>query len=335
MAVTIKDIAKVANVSHTTVSRALNNSSFIKLETRRKILALAKEMNYVPNYNAKSLVMKKSYIIGLFFTTITSGTSSSFFTEVLNAVISELDENYNLAIRGLDTYEDFSSVVSEKFDGIIVMSQKVEDDKFIQYVKEKEIPMVVLNRTIDDKEIINISSPDRESVEMAVTYLIENNHEKIACISGISGFKSTEERRAGYLNALRANNILVRPDYLVSGKYTMESGYSAMKALLKLSDMPTAVFCSNDDMAIGAIRAAADAGLHVPTDISIMGFDSIASSDFTTPRLTTVRRKVEEISQLAAKKLIMLINNETSSGEQTILDAVLVERESVINLKKN
>ena len=180
MAVTIKDIAKRANVSHTTVSRALNDSCYIKSQTKKQILEIAKEMNYVPNYNAKSLVTKKSNTIGLFFTSISSGTSSSFFTEVIDAVVNELDENYNLAIRGLDTYDNFSSIVTEKFDGIILMSQEVSDDDFITYVKGVGIPIVVLNRNIQDKDIINIFFSDREGVKKGVSYLIENNHHKIA-----------------------------------------------------------------------------------------------------------------------------------------------------------
>lgn len=334
MAVTIKDIAKRANVSHTTVSRALNDSCYIKSQTKKQILEIAKEMNYVPNYNAKSLVTKKSNTIGLFFTSISSGTSSSFFTEVIDAVVNELDENYNLAIRGLDTYDNFSSIVTEKFDGIILMSQEVSDDDFITYVKGVGIPIVVLNRNIQDKDIINIFFSDREGVKKGVSYLIENNHHKIACISGISGFKSTDERQAGYMEALREYGIQVLDEYIVTGAYTMKSGYRAMQQLLSLATRPTAVFCSNDDMAIGAIKAIHEYGLKVPDDISVVGFDSIPFAEYTIPSLTSIKRKIKDISHLAAEKLLTLMNSDETQGELIMLETSLIKRESVKKLDK-
>lgn len=334
MAVTIKDIAKRANVSHTTVSRALNDSCYIKSQTKKQILEIAKEMNYVPNYNAKSLVTKKSNTIGLFFTSISSGTSSSFFTEVIDAVVNELDENYNLAIRGLDTYDNFSSIVTEKFDGIILMSQEVSDDDFITYVKGVGIPIVVLNRNIQDKDIINIFFSDREGVKKGVSYLIENNHHKIACISGISGFKSTDERQAGYMEALREYGIQILDEYIVTGAYTMKSGYRAMQQLLSLATRPTAVFCSNDDMAIGAIKAIHEYGLNVPDDISVVGFDSIPFAEYTIPSLTSIKRKIKDISHLAAEKLLTLMNSDETQGELIMLETSLIKRESVKKLDK-
>jgi LacI family transcriptional regulator len=334
VAVTIKDIAKRANVSHTTVSRALNDSCYIKSQTKKQILEIAKEMNYVPNYNAKSLVTKKSNTIGLFFTSISSGTSSSFFTEVIDAVVNELDENYNLAIRGLDTYDNFSSIVTEKFDGIILMSQEVSDDDFITYVKGVGIPIVVLNRNIQDKDIINIFFSDREGVKKGVSYLIENNHHKIACISGISGFKSTDERQAGYMEALREYGIQVLDEYIVTGAYTMKSGYRAMQQLLSLATRPTAVFCSNDDMAIGAIKAIHEYGLKVPDDISVVGFDSIPFAEYTIPSLTSIKRKIKDISHLAAEKLLTLMNSDETQGELIMLETSLIKRESVKKLDK-
>ena len=329
MAVTIKDIAKRANVSHTTVSRALNDSCYIKSQTKKQILEIAKEMNYVPNINAKSLVTKKSNTIGLFFTSISSGTSSSFFTEVIDAVVKELDENYNLAIRGLDTYDNFSNIVSEKFDGIILMSQEISDNEFITYVKKLGIPIVVLNRNIQDKDIINIFFSDREGVKKGVTYLIENNHQRIACISGIPGFKSTDERQAGYVEALQESGIAIQPEYIVSGAYTMKSGYTAMQKLLTLPIKPTAVFCSNDDMAIGAIKAIHEFGLKVPDAISIIGFDSIPFVEYTIPGLTSIKREIKDISHLAAEKLLALMSSDDVQGECITLETSFVKRESV------
>jgi DNA-binding LacI/PurR family transcriptional regulator len=205
--VTIKDIAKLANVSHTTVSRALNDSPLIKPGTKKKIQELAAQLNYIPNFNAKSLVMQKSYTIGLFFTSISNGTSPSFFVDTVNGVNNVINENYNLFIRGIDDYHDFSSIHQRRFDGIILMSQSEVDNAFIYHVLHQKIPLVVINREVSDQSIINILSNDREGSCQAVKYLIQKGHKDIAIIEGIKGFKSSLERREGYLKALMDEQI--------------------------------------------------------------------------------------------------------------------------------
>ncbi|MBU3216997.1 LacI family transcriptional regulator [Clostridium estertheticum] len=329
MEVTIKDIAKIANVSHTTVSRALNNSPFISDLTKAKIMTIAKELNYVPNYSAKSLVLNRSYNIGLIFTTISEATSSRFFYETISGVNSAIKESYNIVVRGIDDYKDFTSVNRKRFDGIILMSQSNSDNSFIYYLMEKKIPLVVLNRYIDESSIVNILSSDKKGVYEAVNYLIQNGHKDIAIIEGKKGFNSTTERKNGFLDALIENKIQINSKYIVEGNYTIGSGYTAMKKLLCLSKIPTAVFCSNDEMAIGAMKATVEAGLNVPNDISIMGFDGMQLGDYLTPALTTVRRPIIEISKIGAEKLLSIIENNTDDGEKIYISTELIKRESV------
>ncbi|APC39771.1 LacI family DNA-binding transcriptional regulator [Clostridium estertheticum] len=332
MEVTIKDIAKIANVSHTTVSRALNNSPFISDLTKAKIMTIAKELNYVPNYSAKSLVLNRSYNIGLIFTTISEATSSRFFYETISGVNSAIKGSYNLVVRGIDDYRDFTSVNSKRFDGIILMSQSNSDNSFIYYLMEKKIPLVVLNRYIDESSIVNILSSDKKGVYEAVNYLIQNGHKDIAIIEGKKGFNSTTERKNGFLDALIKNKIQINSKYIVEGNYTIGSGYDAMKKLLSLSEIPTAVFCSNDEMAIGAMKATVEAGLNVPNDISIMGFDGMQLGDYLTPALTTVRRPIIEISKIGAEKLLSIIENNTDDGEKIYISTELIKRDSVAKL---
>ncbi|WP_411679178.1 LacI family DNA-binding transcriptional regulator [Clostridium thailandense] len=334
MSVTIKDIAKLANVSHTTVSRALNDSPFINEETKNKIKAIAEQLNYVPNYNAKSLVLDKSYTIGLFFSSISQGTSPSFFYETVRGVNSAIEENYNLVVRGIDDYKDFTSINNKRFDGIVLMSQSDRDNAFIYHVLQRGIPLVVLNREIEGSSLINILSDDKEGAFKAAKHLIENGHRDIALIEGKEGFKSAIHRKEGFLKALIENKIPVNSEYMVKGKYSMESGYRAMKELLTLKNAPTAVFCSNDDMAIGAIKAAFEDGLSVPKDISIVGFDNIGFSEYATPALTTIKRPMEEISIIGGKKLIDLINNGKQDGEKIYIKTELVVRDSVAKLDR-
>jgi LacI family transcriptional regulator len=332
MSITIKDIAKMANVSHTTVSRALNDSPFINEETKRKIVEIANELNYVPNYNARSLVLNRSYNIGLFFSTIHKGTSSVFFHEVVDGASGVIRGNYNLVIRGIDDCKDFNYVSKKRFDGIILVSQSESDNAFIYDTINKQIPLIVLNREIEASNIINIVSSEKEGAYEATSFLIKNGHTDIAIIEGKLGFKSSVDRKAGFINALIDNNMQIKNEYFIAGNYDIESGFSAMEKLLSLSKIPTAVFCSNDDMAVGAMKAIQKAGLRVPEDISIIGFDDSIFCNYVTPALTTVRKLSRKISVVGGEKLLEILNDSHISGEKIYIDTELIVRDSVSRL---
>ncbi|MBM7603134.1 LacI family transcriptional regulator [Metabacillus crassostreae] len=330
MGVTIKDIAKLANVSHTTVSRALNNSPLLKEDTKRKIKEIAQQLNYAPDVNARSLVLQKSYTIGLFLTSLTEGTSSSFLAETIKGVTNQIDDHYSLIIKGIEELEDFSSISRKRFDGIIVMSQSDVDNSFIYHVIKQEIPLVILNRLVEDQSIVNILSNDREGAYEAVNLLIQHNHKRIAIIEGTPHFRSTIERKQGYLDSMIEHKLTISQQYMIQGNYDMESGYIAMNELISLKVKPTAVFCSNDDMAIGAIKAITEVGLSVPDDFSIIGFDDIGFSKYTTPALTTVKRPIEQISTFGAKRLLRLIEGDAvQRSELLLLKTELVNRQTV------
>ncbi|WP_271812673.1 LacI family DNA-binding transcriptional regulator [Clostridium beijerinckii] len=332
MSVTIKDIAKLANVSHTTVSRALNNSPYINEETKVKIMALAKELNYVPNYSAKSLVLLKSYVIGVFFSSISEGTSDTFFHEIIRGVNNVIDKEYNLVVRGIDDYQYSHLIDNRNFDGIIVVSQSKNDDEFIQTILEKNIPTVVINRYIENEGLVNIMSDDTKGVYDAVTYFIENNHRKIALLQGNKEFESTVYRKRGYIRALEDNNIPINEEYILSGRYDLKSGYENMKKLLKLENVPTAVFCANDDIGVGAMKAIFEAGLKVPEDISIIGFDDSNFCNYVAPPLTSVRKDSLAMSEYGGRNLLNLIKNKEVDKEKVYIQSQLVVRKSVKKL---
>ncbi|OCB00036.1 LacI family DNA-binding transcriptional regulator [Clostridium beijerinckii] len=332
MSVTIKDIAKLANVSHTTVSRALNNSPYINEETKVKIIALAKELNYVPNYSAKSLVLLKSYVIGVFFSSISEGTSDTFFHEIIRGVNNVIDKEYNLVVRGIDDYQYSHLIDNRNFDGIIVVSQSKNDDEFIQTILEKNIPTVVINRYIENEGLVNIMSDDTKGVYDAVTYFIENDHRKIALLQGNKEFESTVYRKRGYIRALEDNNIPVNEEYILSGRYDLKSGYENMKKLLELENVPTAVFCANDDIGVGAMKAIFEAGLKVPEDISIIGFDDSNFCNYVTPPLTSVRKDSLAMSEYGGRNLLNLIKNKEVDKEKVYIQSQLVVRKSVKKL---
>ncbi|MEK4850996.1 LacI family DNA-binding transcriptional regulator [Paenibacillus sp. FSL H7-0756] len=327
--ITIKDIARVAGVSHTTVSRALNGNPLIKKATRDKIERIAAEMNYVPNYSAKSLVTKRSFIIGLFFSSIEQGTSSSFLVDAIKGITHSLDENYNLTVNGIDGVQHFSNIQPQRFDGILVMSQSDEDNAFIYHVKKMGIPLVVLNRQLEDPGIMNVVANDREGVKEAIDYAVQQGHRKLAIIEGKPGFKSSSERKQGFLDSLIAGRLPLNPDYFASGDYSIESGYAAMSKLLSLEDRPTAVFCSNDDMAIGAMNACYAHKVRVPEQISLIGFDDMMFARYTNPALTTVRKPIAEISELGIAMLIQLLQQPETPPQQLFVKTSLVVRDTV------
>ncbi|MCM1989161.1 LacI family DNA-binding transcriptional regulator [Oceanirhabdus seepicola] len=333
MSITIKDIAKLANVSHTTVSRALNNSPLVNDETKTKIKEIAKQYNYIPNYNARSLKLDKSYNIGLFFTSLGKGTSSSFFHKAVIGVNKVIKDNYNLVIRGVEDYNDYSLINAKHFDGIILVSQSEKDNDFIVHSQKNNIPIVVVNRLVEFKDVSCFLSDDRVGAYKVVDYLIQEGHEKIAFIKGKEGYLNTEEREKGYLQALIDNNISIIKSYIANGEYSLNSGYNGMKKILENEDKPTVVFCSNDDMAVGAIKAIEEEGLSVPEDISVVGFDESEFSKFTSPELTTVRRYIEKISEEGTKKLLKIIDSDKDHKEITYINSELIIRKSVEKIK--
>lgn len=330
MNVTIKDIAKKAGVSHTTVSRALNDSPLINPETKERIKEIADQMNYTPNFSAKSLVLDRSYNLGLFFSTLDKGTSPNFFYETVRGVNNTIKDKYNLIVRGIDDYERYDRITNKRFDGIIVMSQSERDDAFIAYLLDKRIPHVVLNRHTGNAAVMNILSDDQQGAYRLVEYLVAQGHKRIATIEGREGFKSTQQRMEGCLRALGKHGVELLPKLREQGSYDVESGYAAMRKLLGNRELPTAVFCFNDDMAVGAMKAIAERGLRVPQDISIVGFDDNMFSGFVSPALTTVKRPIEQISRKGAETLLEMIEKKETLNPETIyLHTELVLRESV------
>lgn len=332
MAVTIKDIARMANVSHTTVSRALNGSTLVNPETRDRILAIASEMGYTPNISAKSLVTHRSFNIGLFFTTLHSGTSPWFFQDVVRGISRTLKDDYLLSVKGIDDLQDDRLISRINYDGIIVMSQSADDDVFIRRVLDRRIPLVVLNRKVEFEGIINIVPDDYKGSYEAVQYLIRQGHRDIGIIEGKPSFHSTELRAAGYRDAMREAGLDPPEELRATGNYDMESGYEAMGRLLGRGK-PTAVFCCNDDMAIGAAKAAAQLGYRVPEDISLIGFDDIRFSSYVQPSLSTVRRPIEEISRTGADLLLRMLDGKEKGGKTIYIRTELVIRDSVISRK--
>lgn len=332
--VTIKDIAKQLGISHTTVSRALNNSPLVKPETRAHIQSVSKELNYVPNFNAKSLVNQKNYMIGLFFSSISQGTSSSFLVDTITGIRSVLDATYSLSVEGIDEIKQLAEINFQRYDGILVMSQSETDQAFIEHLKQQNLPFVVVNRLVDDPEIINVVADDAQGVTTGIEYAITLGHQKIGYIGGFESFHSSNERRKALVASLEKHELPIIPEFFRSGNYSLESGFQQMIQLLKNPEFPTLIFCANDDMAIGAMRAIDAAGLKVPADISIIGFDDTPITSYLNPPLTTIHKPLKKISRLGTKLLLEQIEHKEVTPRRYEIPTTLVVRQSVENLQK-
>ncbi|WP_125606305.1 LacI family DNA-binding transcriptional regulator [Lapidilactobacillus bayanensis] len=330
--VTIKDVAKLAGVSMTTVSRAFNEKAVIKDKTRQQILDIAKRIGYVPDYNARGLVTKKKFVVGIFFSSMGDGTSRSFLSSIISTAYEALPDNYLLSVNDIRSVKDINGLVRNRMDGVIVVSQSDRDNDFIYQVKALGLPLVVINRFLNDPDIRNISGDDLRGVKDAMTYAVKQGHQRVGMIEGIPGFTSSTQRRQGFDQAVLANQLIVNPGAIQIGDYSLTSGQQAMIEILRLpkEQRPTVVFCANDDTAIGALRACYAAGVRVPNEISVMGFDDSYYASMSVPALTTVRKPILAMTTRGIEDLLKLIDGDTLSADNhVILEPELIIRESV------
>lgn len=327
MSATIKDIAKVAGVSHMTVSRALNGSDAVTDETRERVLKIAAELNYRPNLQARSLVMNRKYSIGVVFSTLSSA-APSFMQACLNGIYQTLAKDYNLVIKDLERGLEHFNL--SRVDGIIFVSQQEGDDKFIDFALAQGTKLVVINRKVDRTALINVTADEISGAKLAVNFLIAHSCTKIALINGPSKIQSSVDRQLGYQQALSMHGMSIINDWVQDGKFSIQGGYDAMNLLLQhKNNLPDGVFCANDEMAFGALKAINEAGLNVPKDIAIIGFNDSEMCQFTTPALTTIRKPIEEMARLGAEALFALINQKHIDSTVHQIATELVIRASV------
>lgn len=329
MSVTIKDIARLARVSHTTVSRALNDSPLINPETKRRILELAERLNYVPNYSAKSLVLDKSYTIGVFASRHIESMPTSFVYEVMEGIGSAVGDEYTLVYKKLGSAKSAEDAArNRKYDGILFISVDNSDVKLAVRLEILGIPLVVLNSDLKGQDIYSVYTDEYGGAYKAVSHLVETGHNRIGMILGPDEFTSTSERYRGYVDALRSFDLPVKDIYMERGSFTPESGYAAMEKLISLPDRPTAVFVSNDLMAVGALKACSSYGLSVPGDISVVGFDDMDFSKYLIPSLTTVKKPRSLMGAKGAEMLLELMNKNEPATRSAVIETSLVIRES-------
>lgn len=323
---TIKDVAKLANVAVSTASYALNGTGKVSQETREKVLKAAKELGYRPNGVARDLKRNvKTGIICTFF----DNFGGPFFSEVLRGVQDvAICNNYNLIACTHRMTEKFLS--ERRVDGAIILSPIIPDELILKNAGPN-FPIVVMDRELECEYIYRVLLDNVKGAYEATKYLINQGNSRIAYISGPEISYDNRKRLAGYQKALEESNIGFENNLVVQGRFTEEGGYGAMKLLLinsRLSNKPLdAVFCANDEMAIGAINALNEEGVRVPEDISIVGYDDIRISSYVQPSLTTVSHYNYEWGVMAAN-LVFQGMKENFKGDSVILPPKLIVRNS-------
>lgn len=330
MAVTLKDVAKEAGVSYSTVSRALNEDIEEATEKQKRIIKIAERMGYVRNQAAVNLKLSRSYVIGLYFSTISRMSSPFVLHEVLTGVYSIVGSQYNVVVKGIDMHVP-GTLNPTYYDGIIVLSQKDEDMTFMEEVLQKKIPMVVICRKVF-VDAPNVTTDEEHAMEQAMDYLLENGHRRIGVIEGNHNLDSTRLRHRGWRISVRRHGLDPDKIPVISGNYRYESSYEAAKRLLDYN--LTAFLCFNDEMAFGARVAIMERGLSVPDDISLIGFDNWDMSGYSSMKLTTVERSMGDIAKEGTRVLLKRLEDGIVDNRRIYLENKLIVRETVKDIRK-
>jgi LacI family transcriptional regulator len=329
--VTIYDVAREAGVSMATVSRVVNNNPNVKPQTRKKVFEAIERLGYRPNAVARGLASKKTTTVGVVIPDI----SNTLFAEVARGIedIATM-YHYNIILCNADKKKEkeirvINTLLEKQVDGLIFMGGVVTDEHREAF-KSSNVP-IVLCATTDDQNKMPAVDIDHEMAAFdAVNVLIANGHRRIGMISGTledpaNGFA----RYKGYKDALEKAGISFRDDYVRIGNYRYESGMEAMKYFLELDDRPTSVFAATDEMAIGAIHAAQDAGLKLPQDISVISVDNSRMASMVRPQLTTAAQPMYDIGAVSMRLLTKLMNKENVDQVKYVLPHEIINRQSV------
>jgi LacI family repressor for deo operon, udp, cdd, tsx, nupC, and nupG len=333
MRVSIKDIAKAAGVSHSTVSRALSDSSLVKTETKTRIQRLAREMGYSPDAIARSLVTQRTHTVGVVVTTITD----PFVAEVVQGVEDTAQENdYSviLASSASEPERELAAVEmlrAKRVDSVIVTSSRV-GALYLEHLERIGVPVVLVNNHNEQsgRYTFSVCVDNRHGGHLATAHLVQRGHRRIGYVSGPADHSDDAERLAGYRQALDEAGIPSDPALAMPGNGRLDGGERALHTLAGLTEPPTAVFCYNDMTAIGLISAARRAGLSVPEDLAVVGFDDIPLAAHVHPALTTVAQPQRDMGRQAMGMALALMaaDDSTKSFSDVVVKGSLVVRES-------
>jgi LacI family transcriptional regulator len=325
----IREVAKLSGVSVATVSRVLNGTATVREETRQRVLERVRELDYVPSAAARTLVSRRSQVIGVVVNTGDAhpDLKHPFFGDVLVGLRQALGASrYDLLL--FTEREGFlRRAVHHQLDGLVLMGVDRRDPD-LRGVLDRGLPAMNVDLDVHGRRAGYVMSDNFGGARIATRHLIELGHVRIATITGLSNTKPAIDRLRGYHEELLAHGLPYRTTYVRKGDFYSSSGHEETHRLLALRHPPTAIFAASDEMAIGAVSAIHEAGLSVPGDVAVVGFDDIESASLLRPPLTTIRQNKTALGRLAGESLIHLIENEDAKPPKVALPVELVERKS-------
>jgi len=331
---TITDVARTAGVSRSTVSRVLNDQPGVSPATRARVLEAMQALNYQPHFAARALKLQRAETIGIIipasFRERTNAEPRGYYhTEIVRGAYNFCTEQrYAVTLLNDEgTFEFYDALFRRRqFDGILLIHLEL-DTTLLEALKGLDVPFVVVGDS-RDPHVTCVDVDNYGSSQRVVQYLARLGHRHIAIINGPPQRLASRDRRAGFRTMMRQLDLPLVEAFDQPGDFSEPSGYEAMKRLLGLSPRPTAVFATNDRMAAGAIRAAREAGVAVPQDLSIVGFDDIPVAAYLNPPLTTVHQPLYDLGAAAADLLFDLVKQRASRPARVVMPAMLVERGS-------
>ena len=330
---TIQDVARAAGVSTSTVSHVLNETRPVNQETRQRVLKAMKALDYRPNRLARSLRNRRTNTLGV----LLPNSANPFFAQILlgiEAACFEHDYNFILGNANDDSKREMAYLdvlVSKQVDGILLVSTGAYR-KALDLLAPRGVPVVMVDRSpaqiYDGWQIDAVYTDNEDGGRMATEYLIGLGHRRIACVGGPVLLTSGAGRVIGYRRALEHARFPVDETLILEGDFEHEGGYRAGKALLALPEPPTAIFACNDLMAVGVLYAAFEAGVRVPEDLSVIGFDDIPLASYTVPRLTTVAQQATMLGRAGVDLMLARLKDRARPTQQRCLPVSLTGRAS-------
>jgi LacI family transcriptional regulator len=332
--VTIREVAQRADVSVATISRVFNDSGLVTEKTRDRIHKIMEQMRYIPNASARSLSRNKTETIGLLLPDL----YGEFFSEIIRGAdeIAHKEKYHLLVSSSHSNKEELKTAIkmmSGRVDGFIVMSPHLDTDTLLT-PQLSLVPTVILGSSVSTSafKYTSIRIDNIGGAKLVTQHLIELGHRRIAIIKGDLGNEDADGRLAGYLAMLKNAKIKVIDEYIVNGDFTEHTGYRAAQQLLSMRKRPTAIFASNDEMAIGVLRCLRENKVSVPGEIAVAGFDDIQIANLIHPSLTTVHVNISEVGSLAVEQLFIAMKrtNGNQYRKTIVLPAQLIVRESTL-----
>ncbi|MFO7888860.1 MAG: LacI family DNA-binding transcriptional regulator [bacterium] len=333
MKVTIADIAREANVSKMTVSRVLSGKGQVAPETAERIRKVIDKMEYHPNLIARSLASKKTKIIGVIVPKIEHMFLDNYIAQILSGVTDvALKNDYKIILCPVDISRESDTAYlnisrTKMLDGMILVKTKINDPNLKKLV-EIDFPFVLVNYKCSSDKIHYIDSHNIKGAKMAVKYLYNLGHRKIAFVAGSMDETNARDRMRGFKTAMTEYNLHCPDEWIIYGDFSKEKAYAESEKFFTGDTIPTAIFCSDDYMAIGVMERIKNKNLGIPEDIAVMGFDDIELAAYVKPSLTTIRQPIYELGKSSAEMLLNIVNRNENIQKHKILDVELIKRES-------